>query len=92
MISACSGAIGKFREKSLSINPQKTHLFTFDIHAYNTKGGSYYCVGKLSRSIRHLYPPAGNAFVSAINVLQLLSSSLTSSAAVSGLLVSYVLG
>ena len=46
VISECSGAIGKFREKVLSINPQKTHLFTFDIHAYDMKGGSHYCAGK----------------------------------------------
>lgn len=47
VISECSGAVGKFREKSLSINPQKTHMFTFDIHAYGLKGVSNnYCVGK----------------------------------------------
>lgn len=46
VISECSGAVGKFREKSLSINPQKTHLFKFGIHAYGMKGGNNYCVGK----------------------------------------------
>ena len=49
VISECSGAIGKFREKVLSINPQKTHLFTFDIHAYDMKGGSHYCAGKKAK-------------------------------------------
>ena len=46
VISTCSGAIGKFREKSISINPQKTHMFTFTIHAYNEKGGNNFCIGK----------------------------------------------
>ena len=47
MISECSGAIGKFREKSISINPQKTHMFTFTIHAYGMEGGNNYCAGKI---------------------------------------------
>ena len=59
MISECSGAVGKFREKSLSINPQKTHLFTFDIHAYDLEGGNHYCVGKSTV----------NAFVTSIAAL-----------------------
>ena len=46
VISECSGAVGKFREKSLSINPQKTHMFKFNIHAYGMKGGNNYCVGE----------------------------------------------
>ena len=46
VISECSGAVGKFREKSLSINPQKTHMFKFGIHAYGMKGGNNYCVGE----------------------------------------------
>ncbi|XP_015762006.1 PREDICTED: protein HAPLESS 2-like [Acropora digitifera] len=47
VISTCSGAIGKFREKSISINPQKTHMFTFTIHAYNEKGGNNFCIVRL---------------------------------------------
>ena len=46
VISECSGAVGKFREKTVSINPQKTHLFKFGIHAYGMKGGNNYCIGK----------------------------------------------
>ena len=46
VISECSGAVGKFREKSLSINPQKTHMFKFGIHSYGMKGGNNYCVGE----------------------------------------------
>ena len=56
MISECSGAIGKFREKVLSINPQKTHLFKFDIHAYNMKGGSHYCAGKKANELKRHSP------------------------------------
>ena len=56
VISECSGAIGKFREKVLSINPQKTHLFTFDIHAYDMKGGSHYCAGKKVKELKRYFP------------------------------------
>ena len=57
VISECSGAVGKFREKSLSINPQKTHMFKFAIHAYGMKGGNNYCVGKeYGQYTQHLFP------------------------------------
>ena len=48
-------AIGKFHEKSHSINPQKTMLFKFGIHAYGLKGGNNYCVGRLSNVFQTVY-------------------------------------
>lgn len=62
VISECSGAVGKFREKSLSINPQKTHLFSFDVHAYNMKGGNNYCVVKLFDSRQKMVDSANVTF------------------------------
>ena len=56
VISECSGAVGKFREKSLSINPQKTHMFKFKIHAYGMKGGNNYCVGEEYGQYENLFP------------------------------------
>ncbi|XP_068682010.1 hapless 2-like isoform X1 [Montipora foliosa] len=62
VISECSGAIGKFREKSISINPQKTHMFTFPIHAYGMEGGNNYCAVKLFDSRQKMVDSANITF------------------------------